>query len=63
MKNRESEDDKVSRKVWKAVKTEAGKVRMVKTKERRKNKEERKEEEKTKSGGCKENSRRMGNTG
>ena len=36
---------------------------MAKTKERRKNKEGRKEEGKTKSGGCKEDSRRMADTG
>ena len=36
MKNRRSEDGKISREVWKAVEAKVGKIRVEKTKERRK---------------------------
>ena len=38
MKDREDEDDKVLRRVWKAVEAEAREVRMVEAKERNKKK-------------------------
>jgi len=75
LENRESEDDKVSRRVWEVVETKVGKVRIAKTKGRRKERRGRKEarreetekgrrkkEEKTKEGKggrCKENSKRV----
>ena len=68
MENRESEDNKIPRKVWKAVETKARKVRMEKIKERRKEarREGTEKGEKTKEekgGECKKNSGRMGNIG
>ena len=64
MENRESEDNKIPRKVWKVVETKARKVRMAKIKERRKEarREGTEKGEKTKEekgGECKKNSRRM----
>ena len=49
MKNRRSEDGKISREVWKAVEAKVGKIRVEKKK-----KEERKEEEKEKEEKIKE---------
>ena len=75
LENKESEDDKVSRRVWEVVETKVGKVRIAKTKGRRKErrgrKEARREEteiegrkkegktKKGKDGGCKEDSKRV----
>ena len=70
LENRRSEDDKVSRRVWKAVEAGSGKVRLGETEEERGEGESRKEkrgkgeEEKTeerKDNRGEKSSRRMGN--
>ena len=72
MENRGDKDDKMSGRVWKAVETGTGKIRVGETerrrskgrsgeKERRKGKEE--ETEKRKNDGNKESSREMGDMG
>jgi len=40
LEDRRDEDDKMSRRMWKAVKAKAGKVRMTETEEGRKKREE-----------------------
>ena len=72
LENRKSEDDKISRGMWEAVKTKARKVRVAETEgwreERRRRKEtgeererEEKRKKKTKENGSMESSRRLGN--
>ena len=70
LENRRSKDDKISRRVWEAVETKAGKIRMEKAKRRRKEarregtEEERKEKtKKGKNNGNEEGSRRIGDLG
>ena len=74
MENRRGKDDKVSRRVWKAVEAKAVEVRVVKAKRRgkkrkkkeriREEEEERKEERKEiKKDKSEESNRRMGNLG
>ena len=69
LENRRSEDNEVSRGVWKAVKAKAVETRVVKTKERREEireeeiEEERKKRKKLKDNEDKEGSREMGNLG
>ena len=48
MENRESKNNKVSRKIWKVVETEAREVRIEETKRERKKKRRRKKEKKKK---------------
>ena len=43
MENRGSKDDEMSRRMWEAVETEAGKIRVGKTKRRRGERRRRKE--------------------
>ena len=72
MENRGSQDDKVSRRMWKAVEASTREVRMGETKgtrgkgregEKKRGKEEEEEIEKGKNSGSKESSRGMGNMG
>ena len=72
LENRRSKDDKMSRRMWKIVETNAGKIGMVETEggrgKRRSGKEMRKKREKKKAkerknGRSKRDSRRMGNLG
>jgi len=77
LENRRGEDDKMSREVWKAVETKAGKDRVAKAKERREKrgggkkteekengKETKKEKtERRKDDRCKESGRRIKNLG
>jgi len=71
LENRRSKNDEVSRKIWKAVETEAKKIRMGKTKGgkeeiRREGAEKgsrKEEEEKKENNGNQENSREIGNIG
>ena len=58
MEDRKSKDDKVSREVWEAVETKARKIRVAKTKRRKK-----KETEKGENNANKQSSRRIGDLG
>jgi len=48
LENKRSEDDKMSRRIWKAVKTEVGKTMIAKAERERKEKRRKRKGEKTK---------------
>ena len=76
LENRGGKNDKVFEEIWKAIETKAGKIRVEKTKERRKErgrgkktreerveKKEKEKSKKRKNNEGEEGSRRMGNLG